>query len=120
MEVREHVQCKLIELCNTEPNKSVFAKRVNASRTNVDHWLAGRSAPTIDKLMEIANIYNINVSDFFPPEEDYEPGTCVRKSNDSDNEQSLISAFRRLNDGGRAFLMECAANAIASGRYDAK
>jgi len=63
-DVRVIIRATLTALANQEPSKSEFARKVNTTPSNVGHWLAGDTVPSLDKLVEISQIYELPLAAF--------------------------------------------------------
>lgn len=62
-ELRNRFACNLLTLLRTNNMKqSELASRLNVSRTTVSAWCAGLKIPRMDKIEEIADIFNVNVA----------------------------------------------------------
>lgn len=62
MKVREKIQRSIVLLVNREGSPSKFAKKVGSTKQAVANWVSGKNAPDIEKIAEIARVYNIPMS----------------------------------------------------------
>lgn len=108
--VRESVRYSIISLIEQEGGPTAFARKVGATPQNVRNWVAGDSCPSIEKLGEIAEVYDVPVGSLMgdrgdvtlPPDED-----------------ELLGLYRSMSGQGKAMLLQVARSFVASGAYDA-
>lgn len=63
MSIRENVLKSLQALIDKEGSKAEFARKVGVSRSAVTNWTSGLNAPDIEIIAEIADKYDVQLSD---------------------------------------------------------
>lgn len=109
-EVREEVRGALIRLCGSEPSKAEFARKCRTTQQNVQNWLNGTSMPTVEKLVEIADVYGQSL--------DALVGREVATTGLLPDEEAVVALMRQMNGAGRSMLVTVAESFKKSGSYD--
>ena len=108
--VRESVRCALIRLCDGEPSKAAFARKCGTTQPNVQNWINGTSMPTVEKLVEIADIYGLSLDSFV--------GRDELPSGLTEDEAEVVGLMRKMNAHGGKMLITVAQAFVDSGSYD--
>ena len=99
--LRDNVRTVLASLAAMEDSKSAFARKCGTTPSNVGHWLAGDTIPSLEKLLEIANIYGVPLSTMVG-------GMVAEQASLTPDEEELLAAYRELDAAGRLTLREVA------------
>lgn len=78
-------------------NKSDFAKAVGVSSGNLSDWANGRSQPSVDKLIKIADFFDVSI--------DYLVGRDDRYPTPSPATFELIRIYESLDSEGKAVVL---------------
>ena len=111
-EVREEVRMALVRLCGSEPSKAEFARKCGTTQQNVQNWLKGTSMPTVEKLVEIGDVYGLDMDELV--------GRKVTPSGLMPDEEAVVELMRQMNAQGRKMLLSVAESFKKSGSYDAQ
>ena len=106
--VRESVQYALVKLCDGEPSKAAFARKVGVSPQNVQNWINGQNMPPVEKLAEIADMYGLSLDSMVGRDE--LPGGLA------DDETAVVEAMRKMDRHARAALVMVAQTFAGDGR----
>ena len=112
MAMRTSIRGTLESLSKLEKSKSAFARKCGTTPSNVGHWLAGDTVPSLEKLLEIANVYGLPLSAFVG-------GTKAEPVTLSNDERELLDTFRSMDGVGRRMLLATARAYRESGEFDA-
>lgn len=99
MNARESITYSLRSLATLEPSRTDFARRVASTPQNVAHWLNDGKLPSIDKLVEIADVYDVSL--------DAMAGREARSAL-MPEEMELVRLMRRMDETGRSTLVQVA------------
>lgn len=61
-------------------SQSELARRLNKTQTAVSYWEAGKRAPGLDDIVELAGVLEVAVESFLPPERVRQPVTAVLRA----------------------------------------
>lgn len=98
--VRHAVQASIAALVIASGSQRAFAQRVGTTESNVVHWMKGTSTPTIDKLAEIAEAYNLPVTAMVELDAEGEPMALMP------DEVELLHAYRGLETETKKAVLE--------------
>lgn len=110
-EVRDRIRKVIEVLADSEVSRSEFGRKVGATPQNVSHWLNGGITPPIEKLVEIADAYDISL--------DTLTGRPQRLGLLPD-EAEMVEAMRAMSAEGRVTLMRVARGLKMFGEHDAE
>ena len=74
---------------------SELSRRLDIDRSSVTWWTTGRSTPTIERIQQLATIFNCNVSDLIS----FTPDFFI-----SGKEKELIIEYRKSDDTTKAMI----------------
>ncbi len=97
---RNAVQASIVALVIAQGSQKEFAERVGTTQGNVSHWMKGTSTPTIDKLAEIAEAYNLPISSLVEFDAEGEPMALMP------DEVELLHAYRGLETETKKAVLE--------------
>ncbi len=87
-------------------------KRIGKSGKTISAWEVGRGQPDADKLVELCEIYNVRISDFYIPLHGQQEYTI------SPDEYDLLETYRQLNESGKLMARGLVSALAKSGDYD--
>ena len=86
-------------------SQKYVALSLSVKPPSVSDWESGKSNPTIENLLALADLYHVSVDELLGRE--VLPADSLTPS-----ERELLAVFRQLNGSGRDFLLEQAAGIL--------
>lgn len=108
-EVRGAVRTTLAKLCDKEPSKAAFGRKVGTTQQNVQNWVNGFSMPPVEKLVEIADVYGLSL--------DAMVGRGDVPDMLSEEEAEVVGLMRQMDLNGCRMLVTVAKAFVESGSY---
>lgn len=108
-EIREMLRDNLkYYLSKSNYKQNVFAELVGVKPAAVSQWLNGKNSPDIETIAKICDVLKINFSDLISYPETVKD---IKQS-------KLMGNYQKLNDIGKAKLIEYSNDLINSGNYE--
>lgn len=85
--------------------------RIGKSGKTISAWEVGRGQPDADKLVELCDLYDVRIADFYS--EDVSQGVSL-----TSDEEDLLTAYRCLNRDGKGILLAVVMALAKSGDYE--
>ena len=109
--VRETVRGVISSLAAREPSQAAFARKVGVSPQNVTHWLVGDTVPSLEKMADIAEAYDLPIGALIDGPS-YKPAELLP------DEAEVVGLMRKMNAHGGKMLVTVAQAFVDSGSYD--